>query len=152
MLDWKVLKTSRINFSFELVKKIGTKKSVLIESVISLRKKCGDNSDTFKNILNNDSTQASKFLSIFFHIYDNIAHIKHKDSFFSKDNLEIHIASKNSFEMNALKCVENNSFCMFNSRRAIPFIHILQSMFLTESSKHQFTVSASPFFLLFSHL
>ena len=30
VLDWQVLKTSRINFSFELVKKIGTKKSVAV--------------------------------------------------------------------------------------------------------------------------
>ena len=57
---------------------------------------------------------------IFFHIYDNIAYIKHKDSCFSKDNLEIHVASKDSFEMNALKCLENNPFCMFNSRKGIP--------------------------------
>ena len=61
MLDWQVLKTSRINFSFELVKKICTKKSVavsgLILSATSLRKKCGENSDTFKNILNYDLTQ-----------------------------------------------------------------------------------------------
>ena len=60
MLDWQVLKPSRINFSFELVKKVGTKKSVVvfvIKSVISLRKKCEENSDTFKNILNNDSIQ-----------------------------------------------------------------------------------------------
>ena len=47
MLDWQVIKTSRINFNFELEKKIGTKKSVvvfiLIESVISLRNKlCGE--------------------------------------------------------------------------------------------------------------
>ena len=38
-----------------------TKKSVvvliLIQSVISLRKKRGENLDTLKNILNNDSTQ-----------------------------------------------------------------------------------------------
>ena len=60
MLDWQVLKPSRINFSFELVKKVGTKKSVavfVIKSVISLRKKCEENSDIFKNILNNDSIQ-----------------------------------------------------------------------------------------------
>ena len=30
MLDWQVLKPSRINFSFELVKKVGTKKSVAV--------------------------------------------------------------------------------------------------------------------------
>ena len=30
MLDWQILKARRINFSFELVKKIGTKKSVAV--------------------------------------------------------------------------------------------------------------------------
>ena len=116
--------------------------------------------DTFKNILHNDSTQASKFftksdwqLSLSFFIFcDNIAHIKHKDFCFSKDNLEIHITWKTCVEMNALKCVENNPFFMFNSQRAIPWlVHSFTPLnFLTESSK-KLTVSTSPFFR-FSHI
>ena len=47
----------------------------------------------------------------------NIAYIKHKDSCFSKYSLEIHATSKTCVEMNALKCVENNPFSMFNSQR-----------------------------------
>ena len=46
----------------------------------------------------------------------NIAYVKHKDSCFSKDNLEIHVTSKTCVEMNELKCVEHNPFFMFNSK------------------------------------
>ena len=40
---------------------------------------------------------------------------------------------------NALKCVENNPFFMFNTQRAIRglFIHLLLSMFLTELPKKE---------------
>ena len=63
-------------------------------------------------------TYSSAYIFLIFR--DNIAYIKHKDLCFSKDNLEIHITSKTCAEMNALKCVENNQFFMFNSRRVIP--------------------------------
>ena len=48
MLDWQVLKTRRINFSFELVKKMVAKKSVAVFVLIcrKFKKKFGQNSDT----------------------------------------------------------------------------------------------------------
>ena len=63
-----------------------------------------------------------QFSLSFFIFRVNIAYIKHKDSCLSKDNLEIHITSKTCVEVNAPKCVENNLFFVFNSRRAIPWL------------------------------
>ena len=76
----------------------------------------------------------------------------HKGSCFSKDNLETHITSKNCAEMNALKCVENNPLLCSTLEDKFPdlFIHLLLSMFLTESSKKLFYRFCKSIFFAFS--